>query len=81
MAIVFKFWLSVIELFILILLGVFIAVNGIVVLSLPDMKTTNILSHSIQLTYSNFALDKPCLSLGARLRATRITGLFCLGTG
>jgi hypothetical protein len=44
MAIAFKLWLSVIELLIFTSLGVFIVVDGIVVLSLPDTKTAGILT-------------------------------------
>ena len=44
MAIAFKLWLSAIELLIFTLLGVFIVVDGIIVLSLPDTKTAGILT-------------------------------------
>jgi hypothetical protein len=44
MAIAFKIWLSIIELLIFTLLGVFIVVYGILALSLPDVETAGILT-------------------------------------
>jgi hypothetical protein len=42
MAIVFKLWLSIIELFILTLLGAFIVVYGIIELSVPEAETAGV---------------------------------------
>jgi hypothetical protein len=44
MAIAFKIWLSMIDLHVSTLLGVFIVLYGIVALSLPDTKTAGILT-------------------------------------
>jgi hypothetical protein len=44
MAIAFKLWLSVIELLIFTLLGVFIVVYGILALSFPNTETAGILT-------------------------------------
>ena len=56
MAIAFKLWISVIELLIFTLSGVFIVVDGIVVLSLPDTKTAGIL---ILIVYIPLLIRRP----------------------
>jgi hypothetical protein len=50
MAIAFKILLSLIDLLIFTLLGVFIVVYGIVALSLPDTKTAGILTLIVDLS-------------------------------
>jgi hypothetical protein len=51
MSIVFKMWLSIIDLLIFTLLGVFIVVYGIVALRLPDTKTAGILTLIVDISF------------------------------
>jgi uncharacterized membrane protein YhaH (DUF805 family) len=51
MSIAFKMWLSIIDLLIFTLLGVFIVVYSIVALRLPDTKTAGILTLIVDISF------------------------------